>query len=241
MIIPDGKVFGKLTVITELPRRGTSRVRWFLCRCECGREVNRHLSLLRAMEKRGSASSCRKCTPGNFQVKENATCREGEPGSRRTIREYSTWLGMMHRCYDPKRPEYKYYGGRADRPIGVTPRWHRFENFYADMGPKGDPAYELDRIDNDGDYQPGNCRWTTEVENKNNRRCSVKYDFRGQMLAARQISKITGISDITFRSRVDRFGWDVERAATQPPLPRGQNVTKLKAAIVGSVRHSIAD
>ena len=94
--------------------------------------------------------------------------------------EYRAWCRMRARCNNPKQRDYRYYGARG---IKVCERWNDYRNFLADMGRRPSPKLSLDRIDNDGHYEPGNCRWTTQSEQVRNQRhrpyikvkCYIKY------------------------------------------------------------------
>ena len=87
---------------------------------------------------------------------------------------YSTWQGMKNRCLDKNSNNYHLYGARG---IAICGRWNDFNNFLADMGPKPGPEYTLDRIDNDGNYELGNCRWATPEEQAANTRRLLGYVY----------------------------------------------------------------
>lgn len=100
--------------------------------------------------------------------------------------EYSAWVDMRQRCNNPNHQKYHRYGGRG---IIVCERWNDFRNFFADMGPKPSSRYSLDRINNDGNYEPGNCRWATQRQqmynkqyknqNTNKTHCNQGHEFIG--------------------------------------------------------------
>jgi hypothetical protein len=95
------------------------------------------------------------------------TATHGHTRGRKRTAEYKSWEAMRSRCNSPGSHNYGQYGGRG---IKVVTRWDSFANFFADMGPKPTPSHSIDRLNNDGNYEPGNCRWATRSEQNKNRR-----------------------------------------------------------------------
>lgn len=124
-----------------------------------------------------------------------------------------SWDSMIARCYNPGNDNYARYGGRG---IKVCDRWrHSFESFLADMGEKP-IGKTLDRIENDGDYTPSNCRWATPFEQGQNKRNNRRCEWQGLSLTLSQWSERTGIPAEVLRQRIRRDGWPVGEALTTP-------------------------
>jgi hypothetical protein len=125
--------------------------------------------------------------------------------------EYHSWVGMIQRCHNPKATGYHNYGARG---ISVCERWRNsFSSFHDDMGPRP-PGTSLDRINNNGNYEPGNCRWTTASEQKRNSRTARHLTFRGETKTIAAWAEIVGISRLLIRKRI-AAGWDTPSALTR--------------------------
>jgi hypothetical protein len=119
------------------------------------------------------------------------------------------------RCTDTTHPSYPAYGGRGIRVCDAWIGPNGFAPFYQHMGPRPGPDFSLDRIDNDGNYEPGNVRWATHATQSNNQRRNVRLSWRGETLTAAQWSRRTGLSRFLIAWR-KRAGWTDEAVLTTP-------------------------
>lgn len=140
---------------------------------------------------------------------------------------YRVWLGIRARCLNAEHPAFADYGGRG---ITICDRWRDdVHAFIADVGPKPSPALEIDRIDNDRGYEPGNVRWATRSENDRNRRSTTWIEFRGEQRRLIDLCEEFGIPGDTARFRLRKMGMTPEEAFTtpvRPKSPKGQRRPK---------------
>jgi hypothetical protein len=149
-----GNKYHRLTVLHVI--KGNS----WVCRCDCGKEINTKAYDL----KSGHTKSCG-CLKS--ELSSQRFMKHGALKAYKRTKEYLIWANMKNRCANPTQASYKNYGARG---IKVCARWNRFENFISDMGKRPSDKHSLDRIDNNGNYAPSNCRWATKEEQVANKR-----------------------------------------------------------------------
>lgn len=204
-----GKKFDKLKVVSRaddyIKPNGHKIIQWH-CVCECGNEVTVRAEYLTS----GHTKSC------GCKRLVSHTKTYGQTNTRL----YKIWIGIKERCCNPKRNNYYLYGGRG---IKLCDEWLNFENFYHWSVNNGySNELTIDRIDNDLDYSPSNCRWATNKQQSNNRRSNRIIKYNGESHTLQEWSKITGINSNTIRMRIDKYGWSVEKALFYPSTKKGE-------------------
>ena len=190
----NGKTFGRLKVLKRVPvPEGKNKVAYWLCECVCGNTITRPGHLLNS----GCMRSCGCLFIDTARRTDNKFRTHGHYATR----IYTTWRGMIERCTKPTSRDWKDYGGRG---IKVCERWLKFENFLVDMGEQPE-GLTLDRFpNNDGNYEPDNCRWATRKQQANNRRSNVLLTFRGTTKSIAEWAAALGITYGAIYTRLRR-------------------------------------
>ena len=192
-----GQRFGRFVVLAEAPKRPQSRSAYWHCRCDCGTErVVEGKSL-----RNGSSKSCG-CYMKDAMTKRFTT--HGHSRHPETSYTYRKWVNAKTRCLRENSPRWHDYGGRG---IKICDRWRdSFAHFLEDMG-FCPPGYSLERLDNDGDYEPGNCVWATLREQAQNKRNTIHLEYRGKHYPSlKALSKKLGITYHVILYRYKRRG-----------------------------------
>jgi hypothetical protein len=198
-----GVRFGRLTPISV---SYSPDARW-LCQCDCG---NRKDIAARNLFN-GRTRSC-----GCLHVENHTT----HGYSNRP--EYACWKNLIARCTRPNLSSWAGYGGRG---IRVCDEWRKsFEAFHRDMGDRPGAGFQIDRIDNDGDYEPGNCRWVTLTQQLRNKRTSRLVEWDGRRVTVAEAAELSGLAQPLIHGRLKR-GCPPERLFTSP-APRAKRVHK---------------
>jgi len=196
-----GKKFGSLNVVDFDGLRdfkGDRKTAW-ICRCDCGNII----SVLGSSLTTGNTKSC--------------GCKAREATSQRSAkhrltgtRVYRIWQAMLNRCRNKKTINYYNYGGKG---ISVCKRWESFENFLFDMGNPLD-SQSIDRINNNGNYEPNNCKWSTRSEQCRNKSNNRKITLNGRTRTLSEWASDLDICQSSLRERLDN--WSLEDALTRP-------------------------
>lgn len=197
----EGQVFGKLTVLSFAGLKN-KRISQWMCKCECGN----YTTVVGAWLTSDNTTSC-----GCFKIqriKETKTIH-GHNTRELTTPEYAAWYSLKQRCTNKNSRNYKNYAGRG---IKVCSRWiDSFENFLADMGCRPSDKHSIDRINNNGDYEPENCRWATKKQQANNVRDNKIIEYKGISKTLSEWHDELGFNYATVSARL-RKGYSVEKS-----------------------------
>lgn len=195
-----GQRFERLTALRKHDRCNQG---WrYFCRCDCGETI----VVIGANLKRGHTKSCG-CLRSEMVAAKNFV--HGHSGTQ----AYETWCQIKKRCSRPNAVHFDRYGGRG---ITMCKRWRdSFEAFLADMGEPPSPRHSIDRINNDGNYEPRNCRWSLPLVQMNNTSRNRYYTRGGETLTVAEWCRALKLSHATVRMRLHR-GWTIEDALTRP-------------------------
>lgn len=181
--VNPGHRYERLTVIAEIksdnrskPGYGRMERRYIKCLCDCGNETVVKLKQLHYKETRSCGCLMREHAKQNIVKATQSRLKFNASGVKaKGTHEYESYRNMKTRCYNPKHRGYRWYGAKG---IKVCDRWLEphgfgFKNFLEDMGPKPTPKHQVDRIDSDKDYGPGNCKWATHLEQQHNKKKAI--------------------------------------------------------------------
>lgn len=190
-----GQKFGRLTVIDRASINKHGKPAWN-CICDCGMSA----VVLGRNLKGGYTRSCG-C------LHKEVMSKHGMHGTR----TYDTWRSMIQRCINTRCPVYDHYGGRG---IKVCDRWLNFKNFYEDMGVRPEGT-SIERVDVNGNYEPGKCIWATPKEQSANRRNNNEIAYDGMIKCLKGWCEYLSMHESTFRNRMGR-GWSVKQIIETP-------------------------
>lgn len=201
-----GQRFGRLVVHSVTQERGHSgSVKW-LAICDCGNST----VVIGISLREGNTQSC-----GCLQRERSSAALSlvATTHGMTESPEYRSWCGAKERCYNPKNHKYPRYGARG---IKVCDRWRdSFENFFADMGAKPSASHSIERKDNDGDYEPGNCIWALPQQQSRNTRRNRLVTLHGETRCLTEWIQVLGLNASTVNTRIYRRGIPPELALTR--------------------------
>lgn len=206
--------FGRLTILSDAGRNKRGR-RHVLCQCACGTNVTVVLYSVLC----GNTRSCGCLQRDAVTVSGKANTSHGHARKGKVSKTFQAWMAMISRCYNENVENYPRYGGRG---ITVCDQWRdSFEAFLADMG-EAPEGTSLDRFpDNNGNYEPENCRWATILEQNRNKSNNTLLELDGVRRTISEWAEVTGLMSTTISKRMVYWN-DVRKALTTPLIKRGR-------------------
>lgn len=205
-----GNRHGRLLVKEYAGKSPDGKALW-MCECDCGNETVIAGVALRYKHTKS-------CGCYSADATRERSRRPGSAERKKSFQKiYGQWYQMMRRCNAPSLPQYKDYGGRG---IRVCAEWHDFQKYKEWAYKNGySPDLEIDRIDNNGNYEPGNCRYVTKSVNARNTRINRMVTYMGKTLTLVEWSEKLNLPYDLLQTRIYR-GWAPERAFTQPKIEK---------------------
>lgn len=203
----SGRRFSRLVALAPVHRvsYGPSKnVVYYRCVCDCGAKTDVSAWNLTTQKVQSCGCLAR-------EVMQQVGVDHGASGTP----EHEVWMSITKRTTNPNDRFFDRYGGRG---IRMCDAWAQsFDRFLADMGPRPSPRHSIERLDNDGDYEPGNCVWAVAKTQARNRSSTVWLEIDGERRSMAEWAEIHGISYAMVQQRIKKYGFDPKRALTTPP------------------------
>lgn len=198
-VVAVGNKYNRWEVVSYSHKTGPHH--YWVCRCQCGKTKT---------VQQGSVVSGRSSSCGCLRAEVVAELHRKHGSTKHPA--YQSWLAMRRRCADPAFSGFAGYGARG---IAVCADWQEFEHFWRDMGATWAPGLSIDRIDVNGPYEKGNCRWATDVQQANNKRNNAMVETPWGRLTKAEAARRAGISYTALKHRISR-GWPADRIFSEP-------------------------
>lgn len=203
-----GRVFGRLTVV-EFSYSKNRRAYW-VCKCSCGKTKDVGATKL-------TTGRTKSCGCYAIDIRRQTKRTHGHTTNGKVSSEYASWSTMIARCTNPKNHKWARYGARG---IKVCKRWHKFDNFLADMGLKPNPTLTLERKNVNGNYCKSNCRWATHIDQARNKINNRLLTWKNQTKTLAEWSEILNVNYSSLRGRINKWGHEYVFNQIENNLPR---------------------
>jgi hypothetical protein len=204
-----GKKFGKLTVLEKVENKKQEKTKW-LCRCDCGKTKIIRGSSLTSGNTKSCGCYAKELVKTNFSTHNLA---------KHPL--YKIWANMKSRCENHKNINFSNYGGRG---IKVCEEWQEFKPFYDWAISNGyEKKLNIDRINNDGNYEPKNCRWVSPKVNSSNKRNNINFTYKNKTLCLKEWAEELNLDYILLYNRIIKRKWNFEKAIKTPIMENRRN------------------